>query len=225
MSSETLLSIETSTPEGSLCLFTGGKSYTRSWKSNGSHSDVITLELEMLLSEANTTFRDIDKLLCGCGPGSFTGIRIGLNLAKTLAYSFQLPVVNFNTFDALLSNKVGTFDGQVYCLVSAFRNLIYCAGFKIEGKKRPIVTLSPSALTADQLKPKLEAQTVVLHNLPEIDNFSDCRAHFSSFIPNAENFVLLHQQISSELDPPKDWKELAPLYVRASEAEEKLKSN
>ena len=225
MNNETLLAIETSTPLGSLALLHKGNVSTRQWHSNGSHSEVITNELEALLTEAGSSLEDINKVICGSGPGSFTGIRIGLNLAKSLCYSLDIPVYSFNTFQALLAPQVGQFSGQAYCLVTAFRNLIYCAGYQVEKDTKPEEVLAPSALTAEELLNEINDDSLLLHNLPDLSDLesSNCKMIFTE--PLAENFIQLYKHLASELDPPKDWKQLTPLYVRASEAEEKLKSN
>jgi len=224
MSKPTWLSIETSTHAGSLALQSHDQVFFREWTSAGSHSEVITTRLQSLCAEAQTPLANIDQIFCGTGPGSFTGIRIGLNLAKSLGYALDIPLRAFTTFDALLAPLIGAHQGPVICLVSAFRNLVYVSEFEIGPDGSVDAIGNPAALTFEQVKAKLEQHSKVSHNLPNLDFLEGSTAEMIFTEPKAVRYIDLVRASPDNLDPPKDWKHLAPLYIRASEAEEKLKT-
>ncbi|NJL25094.1 MAG: tRNA (adenosine(37)-N6)-threonylcarbamoyltransferase complex dimerization subunit type 1 TsaB [Calothrix sp. SM1_5_4] len=98
-----LLAVATSGPEGSLALarFDAGGNLVSSrevrWRKKAMHSELATVKLQELLRDANTPLADLTHLAVNIGPGSFTGIRVGINLARTLAYGLALPCVRFCT--------------------------------------------------------------------------------------------------------------------------------
>lgn len=71
------------------------------WTSRHRHGEELLGRLDELLAAANVARRDLGGVICGTGPGSFTGLRIGLATAKTIAYSLAIPVVGVSTMRAL----------------------------------------------------------------------------------------------------------------------------
>jgi tRNA threonylcarbamoyladenosine biosynthesis protein TsaB len=65
-----------------------------SWEAHRTLADTIHLKLAELLKRNSLTWQKIDGLVCFKGPGSFTGLRIGLSVANALAYSLQVPIVS-----------------------------------------------------------------------------------------------------------------------------------
>ena len=87
-----LLSVDTSGLEGSLALarLENGQIlnlHEAQWLKKAMHSEVATVKLQELLTASQTTLKDLTHLTVNVGPGSFTGLRVGLSLVKTLAYS------------------------------------------------------------------------------------------------------------------------------------------
>ena len=74
------LRLITSTPLGSVALITDKDVSELTWDQQQSHAEVVTLETEKLLKQNNLELKDIDLFACGTGPGSFTGIRVALEL-------------------------------------------------------------------------------------------------------------------------------------------------
>lgn len=71
------------------------------WTSRHRHGEELLGRLDELLVQANVARRDLGGVVCGTGPGSFTGLRIGLATAKTIAYSLAIPLVGVSTMRAL----------------------------------------------------------------------------------------------------------------------------
>jgi tRNA threonylcarbamoyl adenosine modification protein YeaZ len=81
----------------------------RRWVSEHRHGEQLLEQLDSLLAEAGVERRDLTAVVVGVGPGSFTGLRIGLATAKTIAYSLDVPIVGISTSEAL---ALGCSDGD-----------------------------------------------------------------------------------------------------------------
>lgn len=89
-----VLTIRTDKPEAELGLFNGRTQIAyRSWTAHRELSNTILNTLRQLLEEQGRTVHDIEGVVCFQGPGSFTGLRIGLTVGNTLAYSLSIPIV------------------------------------------------------------------------------------------------------------------------------------
>ena len=97
------LALDTATRHPTLALFDGAGALggVRQWTSQHRHGEELLQKLDELLAEANAQPSDLDALVVGLGPGSFTGLRIGLATAKTIAYSRNAPIVGVSTTEAL----------------------------------------------------------------------------------------------------------------------------
>ncbi|MBI5472145.1 MAG: tRNA (adenosine(37)-N6)-threonylcarbamoyltransferase complex dimerization subunit type 1 TsaB [Ignavibacteriae bacterium] len=100
------------------------------------HAESIMLLIDRVLKHANMTVQSIDALAVSIGPGSFTGLRIGLSVAKGLCYATGKPLVAVPTLRALAQRAVG--EGAVstsYILpaIDARRDEVYCQLFRVNG--------------------------------------------------------------------------------------------
>ena len=106
MSSKFNLAVNTSHSQAEILLFKDENTYfSRKWEKERSHSEVITSEFSKILEIANAKISDIAKIHCVVGPGSFTGVRVGVSFCKTLAYSQSLPNQRPRAFSHLLQRK------------------------------------------------------------------------------------------------------------------------
>ncbi len=71
------------------------------WESRHRHGEELLERIDRLLAEGGTSKRELAGVVVGTGPGSFTGLRIGLATAKTIAYSLAIPVVGVSTTVAI----------------------------------------------------------------------------------------------------------------------------
>ncbi len=96
-----LLALDTSTEYLSLAVMLGEAHYSRDIHAEQSHSKIILPEIHGLLSQANIQLKDLNGIVFGAGPGSFTGLRIACGVAQGLAFGLNLPVVGVNSLLAL----------------------------------------------------------------------------------------------------------------------------
>jgi tRNA threonylcarbamoyladenosine biosynthesis protein TsaB len=108
----------------------GGNGNRQHSKSN--HAETILPLLESLLQSTEMSLENINGLALSIGPGSFTGLRIGLSTVKGLAYGSRLPVVGVSTLLAQAA-RVTHYDGLICALLDARKNEVYAALFEKEG--------------------------------------------------------------------------------------------
>jgi tRNA threonylcarbamoyladenosine biosynthesis protein TsaB len=106
-----VLDTATRTPTLALAGTDGQVRAERQWHSRHRHGEQLLEELDALMSEARISRIDLAGVICGTGPGSFTGLRIGLATAKVIAYSLRIPIVGVSTTKALA--LAAAYDGQM----------------------------------------------------------------------------------------------------------------
>ena len=89
-----ILSLRTDNPEAEIGLFDNQKKISyETWQAHRQLADTLHHKIEDLLKEQKKSWQDIQGIVVFKGPGSFTGLRIGLTVANTLAYALSIPVV------------------------------------------------------------------------------------------------------------------------------------
>ena len=92
-------------------------------------SELLLPMAENMLKSLNLTFDDVGLLACAVGPGSFTGVRIGVALVKGIAFGKNIPCVSVSTLDELAENLKG-LDGIIVPCMDARRAQVYTATYK-----------------------------------------------------------------------------------------------
>ena len=131
-----ILSIETS---GNLCgacvYFLDEKYFEAKLKLKNSHSEKLFEQIDFVVKSSGIKITDLKCIAVSAGPGSFTGLRIGMSAAKGLAFGAGLPIVPVPTFEALalqISNY--TNNGSVFSIANKVNmEELYFAKFKIKG--------------------------------------------------------------------------------------------
>ena len=125
------------------------------------HSETLMPIIEQVLSNARLTLKDIDAFAVTAGPGSFTGIRIGISAIKGLAFADEKPVYTFSTLDAMALALEGSFatEGIICGLMDARRNQFYNAIYEIQNG---VITrlCNDRTIEADVLKDELKAYSL-----------------------------------------------------------------
>src|SRR5262245_22615939 len=99
------LAIETSSPRGSLALVEGDQVLKeRSLEFEQRHGQALVPDIRSLLPAAGRSLHDLSLIAVSVGPGSFTGLRVGVVCAKALAYALECPVVGVDTLRAIACN-------------------------------------------------------------------------------------------------------------------------
>lgn len=130
-----LLSIDTSAEYLTLAVTDGEKVIGRLHKkAPRSHSSLLMPMIARLLKRSRVRLGDIDGFCVGVGPGSFTGLRIGVATVKGLAFVTGKPIAAVPTFDAIARNAVKT-RGTICVVLDARKNKVYGCLYRSDGKK------------------------------------------------------------------------------------------
>ena len=146
----TILGIETATEHlGAALIIEGSKRLERYINSRSSHCELLTGFILELSGEAGITPSSIDGISVSIGPGSFTGLRIGIATAMGLAYGLGISIAPVNTLAALAHNAAEP--GRLVCpLIDARRSEVYAGIYRVTNGV-PETVVEPAALPPDTL--------------------------------------------------------------------------
>ena len=126
-----LLAFETSAKAASVALFEGRKLLGESYQNTGlTHSQTLMVMAEDLLKQCGYAPRDVDAVAVADGPGSFTGVRIGVAAAKGFAWGKNIPCYGVSTLESM-ALSLGAYDGIVCPVMDARRSQVYNALFYV----------------------------------------------------------------------------------------------
>ncbi|MBR1819999.1 MAG: tRNA (adenosine(37)-N6)-threonylcarbamoyltransferase complex dimerization subunit type 1 TsaB [Clostridia bacterium] len=129
----TVLAIDTSGPVAGCAVLKDGRIVHQIAMNHGlTHSETIMPAVDAALSAAGLDCGDVDVFAAVAGPGSFTGVRIGVCAAKGLAHAVGKPCAAVHALEALAMNLFG-FDGLCCPILDARRGQVYCAAFDMAG--------------------------------------------------------------------------------------------
>jgi len=125
-----VLALETSAKAVSAAVVENGVVLASAYQNIGlTHSVTMMPLVDSMLHNAGLTVRDMEAVAVANGPGSFTGLRIGVSAAKGLAWTLDLPCCAVSTLEAMAQNA-SDFDGLVICAMDARRAQVYNALFE-----------------------------------------------------------------------------------------------
>ena len=126
-----ILAFETSAKAGSVALMDEKKLLGESYQNTGlTHSQTLLAMAEDLLKSCGKAAQDVTAVAVAAGPGSFTGVRIGVAAAKGFAWAKELPCCGVSTLEAMALN-FGAWDGYVCPVMDARRSQVYNALFAV----------------------------------------------------------------------------------------------
>jgi tRNA threonylcarbamoyl adenosine modification protein YeaZ len=231
-----ILALETSTLTGSVALVNaplggdgslGGEKILAEYSLNlpGTHSERLMPAIDRLLHEASLSISDIQGIALAWGPGSFTGLRIGVSTVKGLAYALRIPVVGVPTLDALAQNV--RFASSLICpVLDARKKEVYAALFRGDGEGNLHKISEDWVLSPEKLCSQIAEKTIFLGNGIEAygETFKKNLGPHALFAP--PELSLPRAVHVARLSLPKfksgqtlDVFSFTPAYVRRSEAE------
>ena len=215
--------MDTSTPSGSVALLDGNNLVSESLiEGSPAYSDKLLFEIDSILNGSGTKLNEIDGFVITTGPGSFTGLRVGISLLKGLILATEKPFTSVNTLEAY-ANTIQPGPYTICPVLDARKKEIYTALFNSENDQ--CVRSTPDqAISAVDLCNQIKQPTVFVGNGLDIykDIFTSClKENFVNKVPKknltvAASAVLIanaQKNLHYELDS------LMINYVRPSEAE------
>ena len=222
-----ILAFETSAKAASVALLEENKLLGESYQNTGlTHSQTLMVMAEDLLKSSGKTVADITAVAVAEGPGSFTGVRIGVAAAKGFAWGGQLPCYGVSTLEAM-AESLGIWQGYVCPCMDARRNQVYNALFYVN--QGTVTRVAPDrAIALEDLKKELAALSEPVYLVG--DGAALCHRTLSGEVGN---LVMpaghrMHQRAVGvglaalekiRTGDPGDGKALVPNYLRLSQAE------
>ena len=222
-----ILALETSAKAVSVAVVENGTVLASAYQNVGlTHSVTLMPLLDSMLKNAGLTMEDIDCVAVANGPGSFTGLRIGVSAAKGLAWTGELPCCGVSTLEAMAQN-LRDHDGIVICAMDARRNQIYNALF--EAKDGTLTRLCPDrAIGLDEVAAALkncEISKIVVGDGAKLcytylsEQGIDCRmAQPGAVMQNAVGVGMVACKMAAQGETVSS-RDLVPVYLRLSQAE------
>src|SRR3989338_556936 len=134
MSGVNVLAIDTSTDYLSLAILRGDSVAAKFHKkADMRHSILLVPMIDKLLKSSGLKLKDIDCFAISIGPGSFTGLRIGVTVVKGMAFALKKPIVTVPTLD-VIANNVKDFIGIICTVLDARKNKVYACLYKSDRK-------------------------------------------------------------------------------------------
>ncbi len=228
-----ILSINTSTPSGSVALTREGCIVEEmNLNIERTHSETILPVIDRVLRDGGVGLEEVDGIAVTAGPGSFTGLRVGISIAKGLAWALGKPVVGVSTLHALALNLPFS-EGPICPVLDARKGEVYAALFRRDGNGLKRVmddrVMKPETLIGSL--PEEEEIIFLGEGLSlwreRIEEGLKGRAIFAPpylWVVRAScvGFLALDHLLRGEAEDPK---ELLPIYLRPSEAELKARGD
>ena len=127
-----ILAFETSAKAASVALMDGTKLLGESYQNTGlTHSQTLMVMAEDTLKQCGKSAQDVQAVAVAEGPGSFTGVRIGVAAAKGYAWGKEIPCYGVSTLEAM-AESLGLYEGYICPAMDARRSQVYNALFRVE---------------------------------------------------------------------------------------------
>jgi len=181
--------------------------------------------IERLLHDCDLTPKDIEKVVVATGPGSYTGVRIGVSIAKTMAWALQVPIVGVSSLEILAANG-RYFDGLISPIFDARRGQVYTGLYQYVNNELTTVENDQNLLLTDWVSNLLKRDNRILFLGNDIHIHQDTIIEMLGDKAAIAN-VALHNPRPSELGligltkEATDVHHLVPNYIRLAEAEAK----
>jgi len=230
-----VLGIDTATVVAGTAVVTEGKTIAERFVNNRlTHSQNLMPMIDQVLKDAGVTSKDLDGLAVSIGPGSFTGLRIGLATAKGLAQVLNLSLAGVSTLDVLAYNLAG-LPGLICPILDARKQQVYTAVYRGYQQERFSPDLCPVKLT-DYMAVSVAELVEILSQYQEPvtflgDGVAPYRTQLADGLGDKVFFAspinslprgsgVAHLGLSRlKAGEGKDWLFMEPAYIRRSEAE------
>lgn len=238
-----ILTLDSSTTRASVSISQFGKVCAfESMMRQKSHSEQMNVGIQNILNSCEISVSDLSAIAVTEGPGSFTGLRVAGNIAKTFSYMLNLPLIKINTLEVLAHQNQKKSE-YVCVLVNAFKQMVFAAVYKQNNKIDLDINNNVYQSLTPIILPSLKSLEDVINVIPQEVNQIECigdgfdfyssewsdvlrskilRVEDSQDYPLAQTLAQLAFQ-KLKLDQTIVWKDFVPLYLKNSEAEENLR--
>jgi len=184
-----ILHIETATQVCSVALSVDGKILeARESSEKNAHSSQVTVFIEEIMKSAGLAFSGLDAVAVSMGPGSYTGLRIGVSTAKGICFAVDRPLIAINTLHSMAAGLASVERGNpslpvLFCpMIDARRMEVYCGLY--DHQLHPWREIKAEIITAESFRDELAAYNIIFAG----DGADKCRPllgnhHNATFLP------------------------------------------
>jgi tRNA threonylcarbamoyladenosine biosynthesis protein TsaB len=208
-----ILGIETSTRRGTVALVEHGQPIVAlAHDEAGAHAERVVGLVEEALAQAGWTKQSIDRVGVGVGPGSFTGIRVGIALAQGISLGLDLPLVGVESLKAMARAVPRSTPGLRCALVDARRGEVFMAAYEPDGATVLAPVAVPRQAALGRLAELCPGQRILLGEvLAELGGPPHCAGPLAA-LPHASCVAMLAGESPVPNGP------VVPLYARDADA-------
>ena len=222
-----ILGIDTSSKSSSVALQKNGETISFDFQCSGlTHSQTLMPQIKKVVDNAGVSIDKINYIAVTVGPGSFTGLRIGLSSAKGIAAVNEALCIGLSSLEALAYGV--EFDGIVCAVMDARCKRVFCALFQRDGEKFSRIT-DDKTMPIDELLEVLKAQDKPVYLVGDAAQI--CFLQYQSEIANlsaadGDDMYISGEAVCSlartKLDDAVDYKRLNPEYIELPQAQREL---
>lgn len=186
------------------------------------HSQNIMVMVQRLFDDINMNISEIDAFAVTVGPGSFTGLRIGISTIRAFAQAMNKPAIAVNTLEALAYNFACTENAIIIPMLDARRDEVFAAAYTFDEASIKEI-MPPSVVTVDEIKELFRDGSVIytgdgaIKNKEEISIYGKMAPANLSEVRAASVAALAFEKSKAGL--ASGYGEIKPLYLRKSQAE------
>ncbi|MFD1363440.1 tRNA (adenosine(37)-N6)-threonylcarbamoyltransferase complex dimerization subunit type 1 TsaB [Lentibacillus salinarum] len=187
------------------------------------HSVRLMPAINQLMRDVDMTPQDLDKIVVAKGPGSYTGVRIGLTTAKSMAWALDIPVVGVSSLEAL-AWQGRFYNAYINPFFDARRGRVYTGLYQQQSHKFDLVCQEKNVLMENWLKDLADKQQDVLFLSPDMDIHQEMIKTYlgnRAVIPDGPFHMAdpSHLALAGSYKAPDNTHTLTPNYLRLAEAE------
>ena len=223
--------IDSASAAGSAALWCDGEVLFESYKNEGlTHSQTLMLRCDEVFAATGTAPADVDVFAVTAGPGSFTGLRIGIGTVKGMAFAAGKPCCAVTSFEALAEAAKAEAE-TILTVLDARQKRVYCAAFRMENGV-PVQVMQDSLLPIAQLEAALGEAGIVCPYVVGDAAEAVCAALGEAVVLSPEAYRDIHAGAAAGAAARKaqagglcSASELRPGYLQLSQAERNLQKS
>jgi tRNA threonylcarbamoyladenosine biosynthesis protein TsaB len=236
-----VLAIDSSTQLASVALYANDQPlFSEECFRQKSHSEWINGAVERAIGSFAGGWNQLDLITVSHGPGSFTGVRVATNLAKTIAFAKEKPLMSFSSLEVLAHQAEATTETPyILPIINAFKNMVFCALYQREENGTIVELKEPQTVEVSQINDWISV-AMTSATTSKVQLLGDGFFSYENTFDPAKNQRWLRTTCPKDHPVAKTlaslalnnwtkkqilhWRELVPTYLRASAAEENKNS-
>ena len=204
-----ILAIETSVKESSIAIMDNNDCYELFVDSKNDTAKSLPILVDHALKKTKNSFQDLDAIAISMGPGSFTGLRVGLSYTKGLSLSLDIPIIPISTFESMINIAKPNSSSIINTIIHSHSTFVYNAEYELKNNLY-LPTIEPRLVDISDIEYKKNS-LVIYVGKEEIMNTMNTE-NINSIILNASSIAILGNNNYDSLKT-KSLDNLSPNYI------------